>query len=100
MLSENGIEEGKDTTERLGIKGIKETVKSFVHGLKETQPREAVNRITEVAGQAKDQATTYMDHTTVRGMADDLASIVKRYPVRALMIGVAFGLWMSRRRAG
>ena len=100
MLSENGVEEGKETTEHSGIKGITDTVKSLVDRLKETRPREAVTRIGEVAGQAKDQATNYMDHTTVRGMADDLASIIKRYPVRALMIGVAFGIWMTRRRAG
>src|ERR1043166_3280873 len=100
MLSEDSVQEAKDGAEHWAIGGIRDKVKHFIDGVKDTRPQDAVNRITEVAGQAKDQATDYMDHTTGRGMADDVTGMIRRYPGRALMIGLALGLLMLRRKAG
>lgn len=80
-----------------GTKHLGEKIKDFVDGVKET-PREAVRNISEAASQAKDQAKDYVEHTTVRGLAEDVAGIIRRYPVQSLLIGMAFGFLASRRR--
>jgi len=79
-------------TKPLGVK-----IKDFVDGVKET-PREAVRNISQAAGQAKDQAKDYVERTTVRGVAEDVAGLIKRYPVQSLLIGMAFGFLASRRK--
>ena len=81
-----------------GMKSVRDKVKDFVEGVKEKSPRDAVRNITEAAGQATDQAKIYVENTTVRGFADDLAGIIKRYPVQALVVGLALGFLLSRRR--
>lgn len=104
MPIENLVEEMEETSATVrsrsmwGIRAMKDKVKDFVEGVKEKSSRDAVRNITEAAGQAKDQAKSYVEHTTVRGFADDLAGIIRRYPVQALMVGLAFGFLLSRRR--
>jgi hypothetical protein len=80
-----------------GLKHFSEKVRDFVDGVKET-PREAVRNISQAAGQAKDQAKDYVERTTVRGVAEDVAGLIKRYPVQSLLIGMAFGFLASRRK--
>jgi len=80
-----------------GTKPLGEKIKDFVDGVKET-PREAVRNISQAAGQAKDQAKDYVEHTTVRGMAEDVAGLIRRYPVQSLLVGMAFGFLASRRK--
>ena len=80
-----------------GMKPLGEKIKDFVDGVKET-PREAVRNISHAAGQAKDQAIDYVEHTTVRGVAEDVARLIRRYPVQSLLVGMAFGYLASRRR--
>jgi len=82
------------------MKHMKETVKDFVQGVKQTSPREAVRNITEAADQAKNQAKDYVEHTTVRGVVDDVAELIKRHPIQALMVGMAAGFLFSRKRGG
>jgi len=81
-----------------GTKHLGEKIKDFVEGVKEKSPREAVRNITQAAGQAKDQAIDYVEHTTVRGVAEDVAGLIRRYPVQSLLVGMAFGFLASRRR--
>ncbi len=82
------------------MKHMKETVKDFVQGVKQTSPREAVRNITEAADQAKNQAKDYVERTTVRGVVDDVAELIKRHPIQALMVGMAAGFLFSRKRGG
>lgn len=79
-----------------GIKHVSEKIRDFVEGVKEKSPREAVRNISQAAGEAKDQAKDYVEHTTVRGLADDVAGLIRRYPVQSLLLGVAVGFWASR----
>ena len=81
-----------------GMKHMGEKIKDFVEGVKEKSPREAVRNISEAASQAKDQAIDYVEHTTVRRLAEDVAGLIRRYPVQSLLVGVAFGFLASRRR--
>jgi hypothetical protein len=81
-----------------GMKHVSEKIKDFVEGVKEKSPREAVHNISQAAGQAKDQAKDYVEHTTVRGVAEDVAGLIRRYPVQSLLVGMAFGFLVSRRR--
>jgi ElaB/YqjD/DUF883 family membrane-anchored ribosome-binding protein len=80
-----------------GTKPLGEKIKDFVDGVKET-PREAVRNISQAAGQAKDQAKDYVEHTTMRGVAEDVAGLIRRYPVQSLLVGMAVGFLASRRR--
>lgn len=80
-----------------GTKQLGEKIKDFVDGVKDS-PREAVRNIGEAASQAKDQAKDYVEHTTVRGLAEDVAGLIRRYPVQSLLVGMAFGFLASRRR--
>jgi hypothetical protein len=80
-----------------GMRSITEKLKCFVEGVREKSP-DAVRNATEAAGQAKQQVTSYVENTTIRGMADDFTAIIRRYPMRALLLGLAFGFLMMRRR--
>jgi len=80
-----------------GTKHLGEKIKDFVDGVKET-PREAVRNISEAASQAKDQAIDYVEHTTVRRLAEDVTGLIRRYPVQSLLAGMAIGFLASRRR--
>jgi ElaB/YqjD/DUF883 family membrane-anchored ribosome-binding protein len=104
MKFENPVGEtesqGDSTVGRQGDAGMKplgEKIKDFVDGVKET-PREAVRNISQAAGQAKDQAKDYVEHTTMRGVAEDVAGLIRRYPVQSLLVGMAVGFLASRRR--
>lgn len=80
-----------------GMKHLGEKVRDFVDGVKEKSPREAVRNMSQAANQAKDQAKDYVEHTTVRGVADDVAGLIRRYPVQSLLLGIAVGFWASRK---
>jgi len=93
----DGATDQQDNSSVGGTKHLGEKIKDFVEGVKET-PREAVRNISQAAGQAKDQAKEYVEHTTMRGVAEDVAGLIKRYPVQSLLVGMAVGFLMSRRR--
>jgi len=80
-----------------GMRSITEKLKYFVEGVREKSPN-AVRNATEAAGEAKEQVSSYVKNTTIRGMADDFTAIVRRYPMQALLLGLAFGFLMMRRR--
>jgi len=106
MSFENSVgESGLPLTERRSegdsiwrMKHMREKVKDFVNGVRQTSRREAVHNLTEAAGEAKNQAKDYVEHTTVRGVADDVARIIRRYPIQSLVIGIAAGFLLFRRR--
>ena len=81
-----------------GMKHMREKVRDFVEEVKEKSPREAVRNITEAADHAKDQAKDYVEHTTLQGLAEDVAEVIKRFPIQSLVIGMAAGFLLSRRR--
>ena len=76
-----------------GMKQMREKVKDFVEGVKEKAPKDAVRNITEVAGQAKD----YVENTNMRGMANDLTGLIKRYPIQSMILGMTVGFLVSRK---
>jgi hypothetical protein len=104
MPIENPVEDMHESSANLrsrsmrGIQTIRDRVKDFVEGVKEKSPRDAIRNFTEAAGQAKDQAKTYVESKSVSGFADDLAGVIRRYPVQALVVGLAFGFLLTRRR--
>jgi hypothetical protein len=88
-----------------GMNHMKDKVKDFVEGVKTNAPREAMRNISEAAGRAKEyvdeaagQAKDYVESTTVRGMAGDVARLIKRYPIQSMVLGMALGFLFSRRR--
>src|SRR5215467_4718001 len=85
-----------DTNWRL--KRMKDKVKDFVEGVKESSPRETLHNIGTAAGQAREyvneaaeQARDYVENATMEDMLEDAAGLIRRYPVPAMLLGLTLG---------
>jgi ElaB/YqjD/DUF883 family membrane-anchored ribosome-binding protein len=54
----------------------------------------ATNRIADKL----ESAGTYLEEKSFEGMAEDLATVIRRYPLQALLVGIGIGLLLGRRR--
>jgi len=87
------------------LKRMKDKVKDFVEGVKESAPRETLHSLGAAAGQARDyvndaadQARDYVENSTMQDMLEDAAGLIRRYPLPAMALGLALGFLLARRR--
>jgi len=87
------------------LKSMKDKVKDFVEGVKESAPRETLHNIGAAAGQARDymneaagQARDYVENSTMQDMLEDAAGLIRRYPLPAMALGLTLGFLLARRR--
>jgi phage-related tail protein len=72
-------------------------LKSLAGQVRQTAPHEGMlgNAASSVAG-ALDRTGDYLREQGLSGMAEDFTSMVRRNPIPALLIGVAFGFLIAR----
>ena len=103
--SEPDSEEFQARPQSPSMKRMRDKVKDFVAGIKEAAPRDTLHNVSTAAGVAKDyvneaagQAKNYMENASMQGIMRDVAELIKRYPLSAMIVGITFGFLLSRRR--
>ncbi len=84
---------------------VRETFNSVLDSIRERSPRETMRKTGEAAEQVKHktaeaagQVKHYFEEHSVREMADDVSALIRRYPIPSLLVGVAVGVLLGRRR--
>lgn len=73
-------------------------VRELAGRLREKSPHEGVRNTTDKFAERLDRAGTYLEEKSLEGMADDLAGVIRRYPLQSVLVGIGIGLLLSRRR--
>ena len=77
---------------------VRHGISKFVDGVKEKIPAHAVREVRETASQVSDQVRGYIEERGIRGLADDVTDVIRRYPMPALLCGVLIGILLARPR--
>jgi len=73
------------------------SLKSLAGSVRQHTPREGVmGSASEAAASALDRTGQYLQEQGISGMAEDFTNLVRRNPIPALLIGVAFGFLIAR----
>ena len=87
------------------MRRMRDKVKYFADSIREAAPRDTLRNISTTAGAAKDyvteaagQARDYVENISVQGTLRDIAELIKRYPLSAMIAGITIGFFLSRRR--
>jgi hypothetical protein len=83
----------REVTSNLGHK-----VREFAGRLREKSPHEGVRTTTNKVADKLETAGTYLEEKSFEGMADDVADVIRRYPLQSLLVGIGIGFLLSRRR--
>jgi hypothetical protein len=83
----------REVTSNVGHK-----VRELAGRIRERSPHDSVRDTTHRVADTLDTAGAYLEEKSLQGMADDLAGIVRRYPLQSLLVGVGIGFLLSRGR--
>jgi hypothetical protein len=92
-LASASAAKARDMTSKLGHK-----VREFAGKVREKSPHETVRDTTNRVADGLESAGTYLEETSFQGMVDDVASLIRKYPMQSLLIGIGIGFLLSRRR--
>lgn len=73
-------------------------VKEFAGRIRDRSESEHATSTTNRLADKLESAGTYLEEKSLEGMAEDLAGVVRRYPLQSLLIGIGVGFLLSRRR--
>jgi hypothetical protein len=73
---------------------VRAGLSNVVDGVKDKISGDSVRKIGEAAGKIRN----YVDDRGVQGMSDDVTSVIRRYPVTAMLFGVVIGVLLARPR--
>lgn len=73
-------------------------VREFAGRLREKSPHEGVRTTTNKVADKLETAGTYLQEKSFEGMADDVAGVIRRYPLQSLLVGIGIGFLLSRRK--
>jgi hypothetical protein len=73
-------------------------VRELAGRIRERAPHEGVRNTTDKVAEKLERAGCYLEETSFEGMADDLAGVIRRYPLQSVLIGIGIGFLLSRRR--
>jgi hypothetical protein len=73
-------------------------VREFAGRLREKSPHESVRSTTNKFADTLETAGTYLEEKSFEGMAEDLAGVIRRYPLQSVLVGIGIGFLLSRRR--
>jgi hypothetical protein len=85
----------RDITSRLG-----HTVREFAGRVREVSPHEKVHAATNQVADTLESAGNYLEDKSLQGMVDDVAGVIRKYPLQSLLIGIGIGFLLSRKKAG
>lgn len=75
-------------------------MKEFGEKIREKSPHETVRHTTNRVADTFENAGTYLEQKNLDGMLDDLAGVIRRYPLQSLLAGIAIGFLLSQKRRG
>lgn len=73
-------------------------VREFAGRLREKSPHEGVRTTTNKVADKLETAGTYLEEKSFEGMAEDVAGVIRRYPLQSLLVGIGIGFLLSRRK--
>lgn len=73
-------------------------IKEFGGKIREKSPHEGVRNTTNKVADTIENAGAYLEQKNLDGMLDDVAGIIRRYPLQSLLAGIAIGFLLSRKR--
>ncbi len=73
-------------------------MKEFGDRIRQRSPHESVRNTTNKVADTLEHAGTYLEEKNLDGMLDDLASVIRRYPLQSLLAGIGIGFLLSRKR--
>ena len=73
-------------------------MKEFGEKIRQKSPHETVRNTTNKVADTIEHAGAYLEEKNLDGMLDDLAGVVRRYPLQSLLAGIAIGFFLSRKR--
>ena len=73
-------------------------VKEFGGRIRQRSPHESVRNTTNKIADTLECAGTYLEEKNLDGMLDDLAGVIRRYPLQSLLAGIAIGFFLSRKK--
>jgi ElaB/YqjD/DUF883 family membrane-anchored ribosome-binding protein len=85
----------RDMTSRFGHR-----VREFAGKVREGSPHEKVRATTNQVADTLENAGTYLEDKSFQGMIDDVAGVIRKYPMQSLLIGIGIGFLLSRKKTG
>jgi DNA polymerase I-like protein with 3'-5' exonuclease and polymerase domains len=73
-------------------------MKEFGEKLRQKSPHETVRNTTHKVADSIESAGVYLEEKNLDGMLDDVAGVIRRYPLQSLLAGIAIGFLLSRKR--
>jgi hypothetical protein len=73
-------------------------IKEFGGRIRDKWPHERMRNTTHKVADTLEHTGTYLEQKNLDGMLEDLAGVIRRYPLQSLLAGVAIGFLLSRKR--
>jgi hypothetical protein len=73
-------------------------MKEFGGRIRQRSPHESVRNTTNKIADTLEYAGTYLEEKNLDGMLDDLAGVIRRYPLQSLLAGIAIGFFLSHKK--
>jgi hypothetical protein len=73
-------------------------VKEFGGKIRQKSPHETVRNTTNKVADTLESAGAYLEDKNLDGMLEDVAGVIRRYPLQSLLAGIAIGFLLSRKR--
>jgi DNA polymerase I-like protein with 3'-5' exonuclease and polymerase domains len=73
-------------------------MKEFGEKIRQKSPHETVRNTTNKVADRLESAGAYLEEKNLDGMLDDVAGVIRRYPLQSLLAGIAIGFFLSRKK--
>jgi uncharacterized protein YjbJ (UPF0337 family) len=86
--------------ERVGgaTKAVGETMSSWAGTIRESVPQEgSIGSAAKTVANQLENAGSYLQDNTFENMARDVTTLIRRYPIQSLLVGLGVGYLLSRR---
>ncbi len=72
-------------------------VRGMAGKMRENSLHEAVRTTTNRVADKLESAGSYLEEGKVENMVDDVVSVIRKYPVQSVLLGIAAGFFAARR---
>jgi hypothetical protein len=78
--------------------GIGHQMRQFGGKLRDRTPYENMRGTTNRVADTLESAGSYLEEKNIEGMLEDVTSVIRRYPLQALLAGIALGFLLAKKR--
>ena len=79
-------------------KAVGETISSWAGTIRESAPQEGtIGSAAKTVANQLENAGSYLQDNTFENMARDVTTLIRRYPIQSLLVGLGVGYLLSRR---